>query len=276
LKIGIHSGLIDPKHYDKMGNAIWLFEWLVMRQTGRHGLVLGGMPLTYETISERMGGGSFNPRKVRLWLDRLRAEGYVIVTYLNYMMLRIQIVNQKKWTDEQHKIPFEPLTKNCQPYRQKSVNGATGKCQPKQIPRLRERESEPQHPSLVAFSQDQRSETSIDHDLKNATSALAWDRFFLSYPKGRIGETLFVVKQRFFAVHADDAIEEVMAGLERWKTSHQWRDERFIPYALNFLSNRKWRETPPQERNDHGKRSETRQQQDERTERNLRAAGLVH
>jgi len=31
--VGLKGGLIDAKHYRKMGDAIWLFAWIVWRQT---------------------------------------------------------------------------------------------------------------------------------------------------------------------------------------------------------------------------------------------------
>ncbi len=111
MKIGVESGLVDAKHYEKMGAAVWLFLWCVWRQTKRNGLVLGGMPLTYDEIATRSG---FPARKLRYWLKTLVDHHYIEVTYLNFKMLRLRVVKQKKWTAEQGRLPLEPSTENSQ------------------------------------------------------------------------------------------------------------------------------------------------------------------
>ena len=41
-------------------------------------------------------------------------------------------------------------------------------------------------------------------------------------------------------------IHEIYAGLERWKASDQWQDEKFIPYPATFLNQRRWEDEPPE------------------------------
>jgi len=55
-----------------MGASIWLYGWLVLRQTSQHdgvGWVLGGSPITYREIEEETG---FNPRTLERWMRDLR------------------------------------------------------------------------------------------------------------------------------------------------------------------------------------------------------------
>ena len=60
-----------------MGSAVWLYAWLILRQTHQHGpigFVLGGAPITYREIQQETG---FNPRTLERWMQTLREHGYV-------------------------------------------------------------------------------------------------------------------------------------------------------------------------------------------------------
>ena len=139
MNVGIQDGLIDPKHEQAMGAAIWLYLWCIRSQT-KGSFVLGGTPLTYRIISQKSG---FAERKVRRWMTVLRKSNYVRVTHLNFMMLRIEIVKAKKWAPKQGHLGFEsrpetvkgyphPLTENGQDTCPKTVKGVTKNGQPKQ------------------------------------------------------------------------------------------------------------------------------------------------
>src|SRR5579863_1764643 len=74
---GVRGVLLDAGHYDRMGSAIWLYSWLVLRQThqsGSIGWVLGGSPVTYREIEEETG---FNRRTLERWMRALRRHGYI-------------------------------------------------------------------------------------------------------------------------------------------------------------------------------------------------------
>lgn len=69
--------LFEARHYQRMGSAIWLYGWLVLRQThqsGGLGWVLGGAPVSYREIEEETG---FNRRTLESWMHTLRAQGYI-------------------------------------------------------------------------------------------------------------------------------------------------------------------------------------------------------
>ena len=54
LNSGIRGGLWEKKHSDAMGESVFLFGWLILRQTTQRngtGLVLRGKPLTYADIT---------------------------------------------------------------------------------------------------------------------------------------------------------------------------------------------------------------------------------
>lgn len=74
---GLRGVLFEAQHYERMGAAIWLYGWLVLRQThqsGSVGWVLGGSAITYGEIEEETG---FNPRTLERWMQALRRGGYV-------------------------------------------------------------------------------------------------------------------------------------------------------------------------------------------------------
>jgi len=74
---GLRGVLFDARHFERMGAAIWLYGWLVLRQThqsGDVGWVLGGAPVNYRAIEEETG---FNRRTLERWMRTLRDQGYV-------------------------------------------------------------------------------------------------------------------------------------------------------------------------------------------------------
>jgi hypothetical protein len=77
---GLRGVLFEARHYARMGSAVWLYGWLVLRQThqsGSVGWVLGGAPVRYREIEEETG---FNRRTLERWLSTLRREGYIETT----------------------------------------------------------------------------------------------------------------------------------------------------------------------------------------------------
>ena len=74
---GLRGVLLDARHYERMGAAIWLYAWLILRQThqrGSTGWVLGGSPISYREIEEETG---FNRRTLERWMRILRFHGYI-------------------------------------------------------------------------------------------------------------------------------------------------------------------------------------------------------
>jgi DNA-binding transcriptional regulator YhcF (GntR family) len=74
---GLRGVLFEAQHYARMGAAVWLYAWLVLREThesGSLGWVLGGKPVSYREIEEETG---FNPRTLERWMRTLRRQGYI-------------------------------------------------------------------------------------------------------------------------------------------------------------------------------------------------------
>ena len=74
---GLRGVLFEARHYARMGSAIWLYGWLVLRQThqtGTTGWVLGGAPVSYREIEGETG---FNRRTLERWMSLLRRNQYI-------------------------------------------------------------------------------------------------------------------------------------------------------------------------------------------------------
>jgi hypothetical protein len=77
---GVKGVLLDARHYERMGSALWLYSWLILRQThqtGAIGWVLGGAPVSHREIEEETG---FNRRTIEAWFRKLRRAGYIETT----------------------------------------------------------------------------------------------------------------------------------------------------------------------------------------------------
>lgn len=76
--IEIKNNLLEPKHIEHMGVAVWLYMWLIDKMTSIDedgvGKVLGGKPIKFEEVGEELGTSM---RTYRRWLSILSKEGYV-------------------------------------------------------------------------------------------------------------------------------------------------------------------------------------------------------
>src|SRR5580704_17833478 len=100
---GVRGVLLDAGHYERMGSAIWLYSWLVLRQThqsGSIGWVLGGSPVSYREIEEETG---FNRRTLEGWFRRLRREGYIETTAAPTGVV-VRITKAKKYSQTTRRI----------------------------------------------------------------------------------------------------------------------------------------------------------------------------
>ncbi|HEY4742027.1 MAG TPA: winged helix-turn-helix domain-containing protein [Candidatus Acidoferrales bacterium] len=93
---GLRGTLFEAKHYERMSSAVWLYGWLVLRQTrqnGTTGWVLGGKPISYHEIEEETG---FPLRTLERWMRVLREAGYIETRTAPGGMI-VQITRAKKF-----------------------------------------------------------------------------------------------------------------------------------------------------------------------------------
>lgn len=76
--IYVKNNLLEPKHYQNMGEALWLYLWLLDKMTSvnEHGMgkVLSGKPITFEAVTEDL---SVSRQVYMRWIKRLRDAGYI-------------------------------------------------------------------------------------------------------------------------------------------------------------------------------------------------------
>jgi hypothetical protein len=105
---GLRGVLFEARHYERMGSALWLYGWLVLRQThqsGSDGWVLGGAPVTYREINEETG---FERKTIERWMRTLRTHGY-IETEATQRGVVIRIKKAKKFAQAPLKNAAGPL-----------------------------------------------------------------------------------------------------------------------------------------------------------------------
>ena len=115
---GVRGVLLDVQHYEKMGSALWLYSWLVLRhthQSGSIGWVLGGAPVSYREIEEETG---FNRRTLESWFRKLRRGGYIETSAAPSGVV-VRITKSKKFAQTSRRIAegargfAGPPTRNC-------------------------------------------------------------------------------------------------------------------------------------------------------------------
>jgi DNA-binding transcriptional ArsR family regulator len=77
--IYVWNGILEPKHREGIGPALWEFLWCLDRITKEKdgiGIVLGGKPVTYAEIAEDFG---IPGRTVRRHMGRLEDKEYLIL-----------------------------------------------------------------------------------------------------------------------------------------------------------------------------------------------------
>lgn len=76
--IYVKNDLLEPKHIQNMGEAVWLYLWLLDKMTSINengvGKILGGKPIKYDDINIDLG---IHRNTYTLWLNRLRDTGYI-------------------------------------------------------------------------------------------------------------------------------------------------------------------------------------------------------
>jgi hypothetical protein len=97
MNIGVVGGLLDWKHVEAMGQAVWLFSWLVLRQTDENGKVLGGRVITYEEIAADMKAPKSVVRTLKRWMALLKERDYIKIEYRCWRMMIVTVLKPKKY-----------------------------------------------------------------------------------------------------------------------------------------------------------------------------------
>lgn len=96
----MYSGLLEHRHYKKIGSAIWLFLWCISSTTKEvekdgtvWGIVLGNKPIKISELEEEFGVSN---RTVRSWIKTLEDHHYIRVTRAPYGLI-FTVKNSKKF-----------------------------------------------------------------------------------------------------------------------------------------------------------------------------------
>lgn len=97
-----YSGLLEPKHYKRIGSAIWLFLWCISSTTKEiekdgitWGIVLGNKPMRLSELAEIFG---VNEKTIRRWLEALEQHEYIRITRAPYGLI-LSVKNSKKFKE---------------------------------------------------------------------------------------------------------------------------------------------------------------------------------
>lgn len=109
--IQVTNGLLDSKHFKKMGPAVWLFMWLLDKMTSISeegiGLVLGGKPIKYEEVKEDL---EMSYATYKRWLSTLKKENYIITIRTPYGHT-IKVCKAQKTFGQKHRQLKNELSK---------------------------------------------------------------------------------------------------------------------------------------------------------------------
>lgn len=94
--IDIKNDLLDPKHVEGMGQAVWLYMWLIDHMTSITeegiGKVLGGKPIKFREMKDELG---ISPDTYSRWVDKLLEYPYIEVIRAPYGII-FKVLKAKK------------------------------------------------------------------------------------------------------------------------------------------------------------------------------------
>lgn len=109
--IEIKNNLLDPKHIENMGPAVWFYMWLIDKMTSISeegvGLVLGGRPVKFEEVKKELG---ISQNTYTRWIDRLLKYPYIMATLTPYGYVYKVLKAKKRFTTIQKRF-----TNNSEP-----------------------------------------------------------------------------------------------------------------------------------------------------------------
>jgi hypothetical protein len=94
-EIGLRKGILEPKHFQQMGGAVWLYVWFVDHMTkikGKQGFVLGGKPIIFNEIKLDLG---LSRRTYCRYLDILEKYEYIGTKRTPYGLV-VHVTNARK------------------------------------------------------------------------------------------------------------------------------------------------------------------------------------
>jgi hypothetical protein len=125
--VEIARGLLEPKHREALGPAIFLYLWLLSTKPYKSPMAMGGRPIALWVMATACGS---TDREIRRWLARLRKRGYIRTELVNSGLrskcgVRVRILKAKEWKGPVMRVHHDPPPpdKNVLPPPDKNVRG---------------------------------------------------------------------------------------------------------------------------------------------------------
>lgn len=180
-------------------------------------------------LATRMGCGV---DYIRTGLDELEREGYLV---------RKRVRNEKGHFQEADYIFYETCTK-----KKPSTS------EPPKTDTLAEEIPKQEFPTQVnpTLINTKYNKNQYKQELRESNSAREewFNAFWEAYPRKTKKVTARIA---FMALPEDEELyQKIIDSVEKHKSTHQWQDINYIPFAENFLQDERWEDELPSDDND--------------------------
>jgi hypothetical protein len=189
--------------------------------------------------AKALGAYNFARSTARNSLQRLESKGYIkrFTTpgvHANYQIL----INKYAITDGQHKGKLLDAKQTTSTKFLIYVSQQDGK-------HLGQHQGE--QPAPIQEGRIENKEKR--KNTAQASPSLGFDRFWNAYPR-KVGKpsaqrTWRTVWKKLNLGRVPTLMQQILAGIERWKQTEQWQVETYIPHPATFLNDRRWEDDPP-------------------------------
>ena len=123
--IPVYNGLLTPEHRERIGAAIWVYLWLLDKQTDADGNVLGGREIKAKEIDLGL-----HINMIRRHLKTLADKEYITLCHTRYGFTVVVLKPKKFKSRVTQKCESEPIQSYTKvlPSQHKSVGLTTQKC----------------------------------------------------------------------------------------------------------------------------------------------------
>ena len=202
--IEVTNNLLEKKHIETIGSAIWEFMWCLDKITkideNGIGLVLGGKPIQLKDISKELG---LHRMTISKHLSHLTKNGYINKKLTPYGII-ISVNKAKKRFNRTTKPLPERLSRTTKPRNQTAKPNKT---------------------------------VSVDNTIYIQES---FNNFYTLYPKRRNKEAAHRAWKKLNL--SKELVEVILKDVADKGASEEWQKQggQFIPYPASYLNGRRW------------------------------------
>lgn len=210
--IYIKNDLLDPKHVETMGKAVWLYMWLIDHMTSINedgiGRVLGGRPVKYPEIRKDLGitSGVYTE-----WITKLEAYPYIKTIRTPYGIVFYVFKAEKRF-----KMSIKEIQEKAEQIQAKA--------------------------GIHRFRQNPESNKTIHNKTEDSREPDLFEVFWKEYPKRKRDRELCSKK---FLSFPEDLQRAIVRDVINRKAKHtDWVKEngRFVCAPIVYLRGQRWEE----------------------------------